>query len=58
MRYKGSDGATEHPDKGFMEISRDIVDDDPKLARVICESSQKHHAYTKFNMQRVDLILA
>ena len=58
IRYKGSGGETEHPDQGFMEISRDIVNDDPRLARVVYEWSQRHQPHTKFNMQRVDLILS
>lgn len=55
-QFQGAAGETEHPDKSFNEISRDIVDD-AELARAVRAWSSVHMPKTKFNLQRVDLIV-
>lgn len=56
-QFKSAAGEVEHPDKGFNEISRNIVED----AELAAAAAQFYGAYMpcyRFNMQRVDLVVA
>lgn len=55
-QFKGAAGDVEHPDKGFNEVSKEIMDD-AELAIAAAQFYRAYMPYYRFNMQRVDLVM-